>query len=113
MPALWRLTMSSRIKQALVNDEFELFYSLLSIAKQRSYVVLRLYCDGKTRKLGMVAPGQFIPLAEELGLDIDIDKWVITEVARCLPSGNSNVTSGTLSINISAAHLCHHDLSIR
>ncbi|QFU03856.1 Phytochrome-like protein cph2 [Pseudoalteromonas sp. THAF3] len=109
--SLERLTMSSRIKQALVNDEFELFLQPIVDCQTTQLCGAEALLRWQDPQLGMVAPGQFIPLAEELGLIIDIDKWVITRSCALLAQWQQHTHfSGTLSINLSAAHLCHHDL---
>jgi diguanylate cyclase (GGDEF)-like protein/PAS domain S-box-containing protein len=55
-------------------------------------------------RLGTVLPGNFIPLAEETGLILDIGKWVLEEACRQLDSwkGDARFSNLTLAVNVSA-----------
>ncbi len=84
----------SRLRAALAEDRFCLFYQLLQPMRRGAdsdgahfELLLRLHDDGQ-----MVQPGAFIPAAERFGLMPLIDRWVvqraITEFDRLLPDGS-------------------------
>jgi len=61
--------------------------------------------------LGMVAPGDFIPLAEETGLILPIGEWVIETACRQLKSLQEEGFSDlALSVNLSARQFQQEDL---
>ena len=51
---------------------------------------------------GMVSPGEFIPLAEETGLIIDIDRWVLRTACAQLKAWSHDNPELTLSVNLSS-----------
>lgn len=55
---------------------------------------------------GQVSPGRFIPIAEHLGLDVDIDRIVITKVIAALADNRITVP---ISVNVSVNHFVRYD----
>ncbi|MEU1751165.1 EAL domain-containing protein [Micromonospora matsumotoense] len=61
-------------------------------------------------RLGLLAPAAFLPLAEETGLIVPIDRWVIHEACRAAATWRALVPEATVAVNIAAAHLRRPDL---
>ncbi|BCJ58355.1 putative bifunctional diguanylate cyclase/phosphodiesterase [Micromonospora endophytica] len=61
-------------------------------------------------QLGMLSPARFLPLAEETGLILPIDRWVIHEACRAAATWQDRVPSATVAVNIAASHLRRPDL---
>ncbi|MEV6810594.1 EAL domain-containing protein [Micromonospora sp. NPDC051296] len=61
-------------------------------------------------RLGMLSPARFLPLAEETGLILPIDRWVIHEACRAAATWQDGVPPATVAVNIAAAHLRRPDL---
>ncbi|WP_406077268.1 putative bifunctional diguanylate cyclase/phosphodiesterase [Micromonospora sp. NBC_00858] len=61
-------------------------------------------------RLGMLPPARFLPLAEETGLILPIDRWVIHEACRAAATWRDRAPDATVAVNIAAAHLRRPDL---
>ncbi|WFE44783.1 EAL domain-containing protein [Verrucosispora sp. WMMD1129] len=61
-------------------------------------------------RLGVLSPARFLPLAEETGLILPIDRWVIHEACRAAATWQDHVPSATVAVNIAASHLRRPDL---
>lgn len=61
-------------------------------------------------RLGTLSPGRFLPLAEETGLILPIDRWVIQEACRAAATWQDRVPAATVAVNIAASHLRRPDL---
>jgi diguanylate cyclase (GGDEF)-like protein len=80
--SLERLAMESSMRKALQNNEFRLFYqSKHDVRSGRVTGIEALLC-WQHPDLGLIAPMQFIPLAEENGLIVAIGRWVFDTALR-------------------------------
>jgi diguanylate cyclase (GGDEF)-like protein len=65
------------LRNAVANDSFEIYYQ--PIVDLRTGRILT--CEALLRwphpERGMISPGEFIPVAEEMGIIADIDQWVL------------------------------------
>ncbi|MEO3778197.1 EAL domain-containing protein [Micromonospora sp. B11E3] len=61
-------------------------------------------------RLGLLSPARFLPLAEETGLIVPIDRWVIHEACRAAATWRDRAPEATVAVNIAAAHLRRPDL---
>ena len=57
---------------------------------------------------GLLQPGQFLPIAQTLGLMFEIDRWVLEAVCRQLVQWRQ--TQLVINVNLSADHLMRADL---
>ena len=60
---------------------------------------------------GLLAPGAFIPLAEETGLIVPLGQWVLEAACRQLAlwQHRSALASLSISVNVSVQQFCHPD----
>ena len=61
-------------------------------------------------ELGLLNPDTFLPLAEEMGLAVAIDRWVCQQVCRQLRQWQEQQLYPSVSINFSGAHLSEPDV---
>jgi len=77
-----RLELRAELQQAIDGDQLELHYQ--PVVRLGGHEILGvealLRWNHPTR--GMIAPNQFIPLAEETGLIISMGRWVLNEACR-------------------------------
>ena len=106
---LERLHLENALRRALENHEFELLYQPLvnmdgTVAGLEALLVWRHPIHGT------ITPKQFIPIAEETGLIIEIGSWVIRQAcaqgALWLKSG---YPSARVSVNVSALQFERRD----
>lgn len=102
------MQMEVLLRKAIENDEFFLVYHPQVDMKSKQIVGVEALVRWKQKELGIVSPGEFIPLAEETGLIIPISEWVIKKACEDILNihlkGYSNMY---VSINISALHFNH------
>ncbi|SFC69049.1 EAL domain-containing protein [Pseudoalteromonas denitrificans] len=109
--SLERMVMESKLNKALRNNAFELFYQPKIDASNFKVVGVEALIRWQDIDLGTISPGSFIPLAEELGLIIDLDIWVLNQACKQIKHWlDDGVQFGKVSINISALHLTKGNL---
>jgi diguanylate cyclase (GGDEF)-like protein len=82
--SLERLTLESSLRHALERNEFRLYYQAKRDIASGRITGMEALLRWEHPDLGIVAPMQFIPVAEETGLIVPIGKWVLKTV--CLQS---------------------------
>ncbi len=97
-----RLTMESALRRALERDQFSLDYQpKVDMASGRISGVEALL-RWSHPELGKVSPGQFIPLAEEIGLIVPIGRWVLKEAcAQNMAWQRGGLEAVTMAVNLS------------
>jgi diguanylate cyclase (GGDEF)-like protein/PAS domain S-box-containing protein len=104
--AVERLLLKSKLRRALERDEFVVRYQpkvdLASGEVVGAEALLRWRLPGH----GEIAPSQFIPLAEESRLILDIGAWVLNQVCSDYAEWNQQVSDpGRIAINLSLKEL--------
>jgi diguanylate cyclase (GGDEF)-like protein len=70
-------TIQSGLRRALANGELALHYQPQMSACGRRLTGVEALLRWTSPTLGVVSPGDFIPVAEQTGIIVDIDRWVI------------------------------------
>ena len=104
--AVERLLLKSKLRRALERDEFLLRYQpkvdLTSSKVVGAEALLRWRLPGH----GEIAPAQFIPLAEESRLILEIGAWVLNQVCSDYASWQKEIADpGLVALNLSLKEL--------
>lgn len=106
--SLKRVKMKHDIDKALESDQFEVYYQAQVNAKTGEYTGMEALVRWRNYEYGLIQPAKFLPLAEELGMVIEIDRWVMRKVMGDIVSWRQNgYDVQKVSINLSIKHLQH------
>ncbi|MET3841066.1 GAF domain-containing protein [Bradyrhizobium sp. OAE829] len=97
-----RLTLESALRRALERDQFSLHYQPKVDMASGQITGVEALLRWNHPELGLVSPGQFIPLAEETGLIVPIGRWVLTEAcAQNMAWQRRGLRPVTMAVNLS------------
>jgi diguanylate cyclase (GGDEF)-like protein/PAS domain S-box-containing protein len=111
--ALGRLSLSTRLRKAVENQNWELHYQPIVGLEDATMVGVEALLRWNDPTGGLVPPGEFIPLAEEMGLIEVIGDWVIEELARQDAVWRAEGLDLELSFNLSPRQLWQPDIANR
>lgn len=109
-----RLKLETALRGALERDELRVYYQA-QVDLQDGRIV---GCEALVRwlhpELGMIYPDRFIPLAEETGLIISINHWVLEQaIKQCRAWRDAGFNALTMSVNLSALQFRQHNLLLQ
>lgn len=107
-----RLSMESSMRLALQKGEFSLTYQPEINTKSGQIFSIEALLRWQHPSLGLILPNEFIPLAEENGLIIQLGEWVLQSAcAQNKAWQNSGYPHVRVAVNISARQFQIHNLS--
>lgn len=108
---LQRLELETGLRRALERNELELFYQPKVELRNGQVVSAEALIRWRHPQLGMVAPADFIPLAEETGLIVPIGEWVIGTACEQLKAWQKEgLPNISVAVNLSARQFEEEDL---
>jgi diguanylate cyclase (GGDEF)-like protein/PAS domain S-box-containing protein len=108
-----RLTLESELRRALEREEITILYQPIVRLEDRSIAGFEALARWDHPKMGRMSPSDFISIAEEIGLIVDLGLFVLERTARQLSIWQRTVRTRNpvfASVNVSSRQLLRHDL---
>jgi diguanylate cyclase (GGDEF)-like protein/PAS domain S-box-containing protein len=108
-----RLTLESELRRALDREEITIVYQPIVRLEDRSVAGFEALARWDHPKMGRMSPQEFIGIAEEIGLIVDLGLFVLEHTARQLSAWQRNLRLRQpvfASVNVSSRQLLRHDL---
>lgn len=104
--AIARSSLESDLRDAVGRGELELHYQAV-VDSQQVPIGVEALLRWRHSKRGWVPPLEFIPLAEQSGLILQVGHWVLTQACRQLASWAQHpaASNWTLAVNISSCQM--------
>lgn len=99
--------MKTAMRDALSKGEFELHYQPLVSLESRCVSCCEALLRWRHPQRGMIAPSEFIPIAEETGLIVPIGEWILGEACGQAASWPEHVS---VAVNLSPVQFKHRNL---
>lgn len=110
--SLGDLLLENQLRGAIERGELELHYQPKVCAQSGQLESAEALLRWRHPELGLIAPGRFIPVAEESGLIVVIGEWVIRETCRQLAAwSEAGLNPVPIAVNLSAQQLCQPELT--
>jgi diguanylate cyclase len=94
------------MRRGLTKDNFEVYYQPIRSVRENRYATAEALLRLSDSEMGAISPAEFVPIAEETGLIIDIGLLVLDRVCRFIRVLEDNhVEIDAISVNLSAIQL--------
>jgi diguanylate cyclase (GGDEF)-like protein len=105
-----RVLMETSMRFALEKEEFIVHYQPQVDGRLNKIIGMEALVRWNHEKMGLISPATFIPLAEETGLIIALDQWVMkTGMVQMREWYEAGLNPGRLSLNLSMKQLQQED----
>jgi len=100
-----RLVRESELHNAIVRNELRLRYQPQIDLRTGRILGVEALVRWEHPTLGLIGPGEFVPLAEESGLIVSVDIWVLNEACRQAKAWlDAGLPEVRMAVNISGRH---------
>ncbi len=101
--AFHKLSMENNLRRAIERDELLLYYQPKVNMREKRVIGCEALIRWRHPDFGLVMPSQFIPIAEDTGLIIDISNWVMETACKQLHHWQQQgITSLVMAMNVPA-----------
>jgi EAL domain-containing protein (putative c-di-GMP-specific phosphodiesterase class I) len=106
-----RFVISNSLRRGLEHDEFRLFYQPKVDVVSGRIVAMEALVRWQHPELGLLSPLEFIQLAEETGLIVQLGEWVLREAcSQNVEWHNEGIINLRVAVNLSGYQLQHKSL---
>ena len=109
--ALGKLSLTTRLRKAVENRNWQLHYQPVVELAEGKMVGVEALIRWADPNGGLVPPGDFIPLAEEMGLIEAIGDWVVEELSHQAAAWRAEGLELEVSFNLSPRQLWQPELT--
>jgi diguanylate cyclase (GGDEF)-like protein len=105
--AVAQLSLEGQLRHAVARRELELHYQPICALPGRGLAAVEALVRWRHAERGLVPPAEFIPIAEQSGLIVEIGDWVLGEACRQLAEWRRDAPGPPpmVSVNVSARQL--------
>jgi diguanylate cyclase (GGDEF)-like protein/PAS domain S-box-containing protein len=103
-----RRALEADLRRAWAAGEFELFFQPIMDLRSRRVSCLEALLRWRHPERGLVQPDEFIPVAEDMGLIIELGEWVL---ARACAEATTWPGGPRVAVNLSPVQLAHRGLA--
>jgi EAL domain-containing protein (putative c-di-GMP-specific phosphodiesterase class I) len=108
-----RLTLESELRRALEREEITILYQPIVRLEDRTVAGFEALARWDHPKMGRMSPSEFINIAEEIGLIVDLGLFMLERTARQLSAWQRSIRRREplfASVNVSSQQLLRQDL---
>jgi len=106
--ALKKMHLESDLRRAVDNEEFAIHYQPIFALNDGSLIGFEALVRWHSSSQGAISPESFIPVAEETGLIVRLDRWVLRSACRQLAEWHKQFPGSSglkISVNVSSFDL--------
>jgi diguanylate cyclase (GGDEF)-like protein len=108
--ALEKVHMITNLNRALEQNEFEVYYQPQYDIQRKQLIGLEALIRWHHPELGLICPDEFLYAAEESGLIVSLDRWLMSQAMQQMKSWNEDgVALGRLSLNLTMQQIDQPD----
>jgi EAL domain-containing protein (putative c-di-GMP-specific phosphodiesterase class I) len=105
-----RLLLLTDLRRALEEDQFRLMFQPSMYFQNGRLAGAEALLRWEHPERGQIMPGEFVPIAETLGLIRHIDEWVLNSVCQQIAQWTaSGINVHRIAVNVSASWFSHPD----
>lgn len=106
------IRLEAALRKAITNNEFVLHYQPKLNLEDGKITGVEALIRWDNPELGVINPGEFVPLAEETGLIMQIGEWALREACRACKSWQEQEYEPiVVAVNLSPKQFRHQDLA--
>lgn len=107
-----RLALETDLRYAIAREELCVFYQPIVALATRNLIGFEALVRWQHAQQGLLLPNTFLPLAAEIGLDVQLDRWLLRQACYQLRDWQreKHISSLSISVNLSNKHFIQYDL---
>lgn len=111
-----RFRLAGEVSHALEDQQFVVYYQPQVALRSRKLVGFEALVRWRHPKRGLIAPGEFVSVAEETGLIVAIGDWVLDQACRQLSAWRREIPGSNalaMHVNMASAQIGREDTPSR